>query len=167
MPLRALPFAAVALLGAAPATAEVAKPFEVTARVVAGCAVATDAGGRWGTIDLGRVAGAPGAAAEGALLSVAGAGLGIECTPGVSASLTADAGDHPLSGERRLGRTGGNETIGYRLYVDGAAAGWTGAAVALAFSGGRRVVPIRAVATLAAPVPAGTYADAVRVTLTW
>lgn len=158
---------AIAIFAAGTAAAETSKSFEVTGRIVPGCAVITDGGGRWGVIDLGRVAGVAETSAEGVLLSAAGAGVSIECTPGVSASLFADQGDHPAGGERHLKRAGGEETIRYRLYADGERVAWSNAAAPLAFTGGRRTVPIRAIAMLAAPAAAGTYTDTVRVTLTW
>ncbi|MEH3047325.1 Csu type fimbrial protein [Sphingomonas adhaesiva] len=164
--MRAAP--ALLLIAASPAAAETAKPFEVSARILPGCLVATDAGGRWGTIDLGRVAGVPGSIGDATLVSTAGAGLSIECTPGMTVNVTADTGDHAAAGERRLQRSGGTDTIAYRLFADGSSTPWAGAAVPLSFAaGGTRLLPVRARATLTAPVAAGTYTDTVRITLSW
>lgn len=156
-----------ALLAAGPLAAETTRTFEVAARIVPGCTVATDAGGRWGTVALGSTPGATAATVEATLLSTLASGLSIECTPSVTAALTADAGDHPSGGERYLARTGGGGTVRYRLYADGGTTPWTGAALPLAFAGGPRVVPVRAVATVAGPTAAGSYTDTVRVTLSW
>lgn len=158
---------AAALLLVHPLAAETTRSFEVAARVVPGCVVATDAGGRWGTIDLGTTPGAAATSVEATLLSTAGSGLSIECTPGVTGSLSADTGDHPASGARRLQRTGSTDTIGYRLYADGGTTPWTTGTVPLAFTAGPRIVPILAVATLTGPTTAGRYTDTVRVTLSW
>lgn len=156
------------LFVAAPVAAETAKPFEVSARILPGCLVATDAGGRWGTIDMGQVSGVPGSIADATLVSSAGAGLSIECTPGLSVNVTADTGDHPAAGERRLLRGGGTDTIAYRLFADGSATPWTGGPLPLSFAtGGTRLVPVRARATLTTSARAGTYTDTVRITLTW
>ncbi|MEH3035885.1 MAG: spore coat U domain-containing protein [Sphingomonas adhaesiva] len=167
--MRPLPSCALPLaLIAAPAAAETAKPFEVSARILPGCLVATDAGGRWGTIDMGQVAGVPGSIGDATLVSTAGAGLSIECTPGLAVNVTADTGDHPASGERRLQRGGGTDTIPYRLFADGSATPWAGSALPLSFAtGGTRRLPVRARATLTTPARAGTYTDTVRITLTW
>lgn len=146
--------------------AETTKPFPVSAQVVAGCLVAADAAGRWGTIDLGTAPGVAGTGVQGALMSGAGAGIAIECTPGLAATLAADGGDHASGTARRLMLVGGDATIAYTLHADGAAAAWTGP-LPLTFAAGRRFVPVRAVALLASPVPAGAYADTVRVTLSW
>ncbi len=150
------------------AGAETARPFAVSARIVAGCSIAADAAGRWGAIDLGTVSGAAaGTTAQGALVSTVGAGIAIECTPGLSATLSADTGDHPDGGGgRRLMLSGGTATIGYILYADGATTPWT-AALPLSFGTGQRLLPVRAVATLAGPAPAGRYTDTIRVTLSW
>ena len=152
---------------ACPVSAETVQSFQISARIVAGCVVAADAGGRWGAVDLGSVAGVAGTTASATLLSTAGAGISIECTPGLSAALTADGGDHPAGGARYLQRASGAGTIRYQLFADNAATPWTNGTVPLAFSGAARLVPIRAVATLAAPAAAGVYSDTVRVTLTW
>lgn len=159
--------AALALAGTAPCGAETSRSFEVAASVVAGCLIATDAGGRWGNADLGSVPGVAGTSVEAAVISTAGAGLSIECTPGVSASLAADNGDHAAGGERYLMRAGGTATIRYRLYANGGTAPWAASTLPLVFTAGPRVVPLRAVATLAGPAAAGTYTDTIHVTLGW
>ena len=168
---RAIPLASCAALAVAgvagPAAAETVQSFQISARIVSGCIVAADAGGRWGAVNLGSVAGIAGTTASATLLSGAGAGISIECTPGLTASLIADGGDHPAGGERYLQRASGAGTIRYQLFADGAATPWTNGAVPLAFTGAARLVPIRAVATLAAPAAAGVYSDTVRVTLSW
>ncbi len=149
----------------APARAETAASFRVSASVSRGCRIVTDDANRLGSIDLGSVAGLRSRTVEGALISAAGAGVSVECTPGVSASLSADKGEHPSGGERQLKLTTGLALIPYRLFADGQAAPWTDALPLP--SGGRRLIPVRAVATLAGPAVAGTYTDTVRVTLSW
>ncbi|WP_188658357.1 Csu type fimbrial protein [Sphingomonas metalli] len=158
--------AATAYWVAAPVGAETTKSFQVSAQIVAGCIVVANGQGSWGAIDLGSVAGTAGASAQGSLISTAGAGVSIECTPGLSATLAIDTGDHPAGSQRRLGLMGGTATIPYQLYVDGAATAFAGS-TPLSFTAGPRLVPIRAVATLAAPAAAGRYTDTVRVTLSW
>lgn len=160
--------AGIALLATAPAVAETSRSFPLTATVVNGCSVATDGSGRWGTIDLGSTPGSSGSSVTATLASPGGAGISLDCTAGVTATLTADAGSNGVAGQRFLLQSGGTAKIPYQLYADGGAAPWTGG-LSLPFTAGttRRLVPVRAVATLAAPAPAGTYTDTVRVTLTW
>lgn len=156
-------------VSAAPATAGTrTASFQVAAAIVTGCAVATDASGRWGTIDLGTIAGAGAKVASGALLSARLAGLQLSCTPGTTVSVTADAGDHASGGQRQLAG-GGSAVIPYVLYANGSATAWTTQAVALSFPAGvsAQALPVRASAAISSPVPAGTYTDTVRITLSF
>lgn len=142
--------------------------FPVTAAIVNGCTVATDAAGRWGTISLGTVAGAGNQSASGTLLSGGVAGLQLNCTPGATVNVTADTGDHALGGQRRLAG-GGAATIPYTLYANGTGVAWTTQPMTLSFPAGvsARTLPVAAMAAIASPVPAGTYTDTVRITLTF
>lgn len=150
------------------AEAQTREDFQVSAAIVAGCSVALDGGGAWGRIDLGTVAGTGTGAVEAAITSAGGAGLRLDCTPGTTASLSADAGEHGAGGTRRLAH-GSGATVAYELFVDGDPAPWRDRAIPVSFPAGvrRRSVPIRARAILAGALPAGRYADTVRVTLTW
>lgn len=155
------------LLAATAAQAETRKDFQVSAAVVAGCSVALDTGGRWGRVDLGTVAGTDTGAVEAEIVSAGGAGLRLDCTPGVTASMTVDTGEHAAGGARRLAH-GSGATVPYELFVDGGTTPWRDQAVPVSFAGvQRRTLPIRARAVLPGALPAGRYADTVRVTLTW
>ncbi len=149
------------------AHAQTAQSFPVSATVVPGCAVQGVAGGEWGRIDLGAVPGTTTGTIEGELVAN-GAGIAIECTPGTTASVRADAGEHFESGARGLRRAGGGTRIPYRLMLDGGVE-WTTQAVALDFTSARPVqrLPLRASATLPGALAAGRYADTVRVTISW
>lgn len=153
----------------APAHAEMTRSFTVSASVVNGCSVNADATQGWGRIDMGTTPGTAGARAEGSLVSAGGAGIAVECTPGVTATLSADGGDNAAGGARRLRQSGGSATIAYQLFADGSSSEWAASPVSLPFApgSGQRLVPIRAVATLVGAQPAGTYTDTVRITLTW
>lgn len=142
--------------------------FQVAAAIVTGCTVATDANGRWGTINLGTVAGAGNTSAAGTLLSGGSAGLQLRCTPGANVNIAADAGDHASGGQRRLAGNG-SSTIPYALYANGSATAWTTQTVALSFPVGvsAQTLPVRATATITGPVAAGTYSDTVRITLSF
>jgi len=162
--------AALAAAFATPAAqAETTKSFPVSATVLNGCAVVTNAGQSWGVIDLGTTPGTPNATAQGTLVSAGGAGIAVECTPGVTAALIADAGANANGGVRQLRQAGGAATIAYQLFADGSNTAWGSGAVSLPFAPGvkRRLVPVRAVAVLTGARPAGTYVDTVRITLSW
>ncbi|WP_235516377.1 hypothetical protein, partial [Sphingomonas sp. Leaf226] len=70
--------------------AETSRTFRVGAVIANGCAVSAETGGSWGSIDLGSVNGVDGGAAQGSLVTAVAAGLQIDCTPGMSVTLTAD-----------------------------------------------------------------------------
>lgn len=169
---RLLLLLAVALLTGPAAAQDRRAAFRVSATVAAGCTVTSDgagAGGSWGRIDLGSVAGVGGAVASGGVVSNGVAGLMIGCTPETSASLTADAGENALAGQRRLRRAGGGAAIPYQLRVGAGADPWNLQPIALAFPAGvsRRTLPVSATATLSGATAAGTYSDTVRLTLTF
>jgi len=159
----------LAIIGGMAQAAERRASFLVGASIVNGCTVASDASGSWGDIALGTVAGVPGAVASGTLNAAGLAGISIDCTPGADVTLTADQGLYDQGGSRRLARSGGADRIPYRLFVDGAATPWTTQSVRLVFPAGtqRRLLPIRAEATLPGMVVAGRYTDTVRVTLSF
>ncbi|MDH7639778.1 spore coat protein U domain-containing protein [Sphingomonas oryzagri] len=155
-------------LGAAPATAETSKSFQVSAVVANGCSVTTSGGSSWGSIDLGTVSGVSTATVQASLLQSGQAGLQIDCTPGMTASVTADTGLTPTTGGVRQ-LASGTSTVPYLLYANGSNVPWTTNAIALSFPVGTShlSVPIVAKATLAGATRAGAYADTVRVTLSW
>lgn len=147
---------------------QMTKAFQVGAQIVAGCVVAVDGGGRWGSIDFGTVSGADSGTVEADLLSGAATGLQIECTPNMTASISIDNGDHSAGGVRRMAHAAG-DTISYELFADGSTTPWTSQALPLSFSAGQtlRVLPIRGRAQLVPPMRGGVYSDTVRVTLSW
>lgn len=155
--------------GATPATAETLKSFQVSAVVANGCAVISSGGaGSWGSIDLGTVSGIASGTVQASLLSSGTAGLQIDCTPGMTASVTADTGLNPTSGGVRQ-LASGTSKVPYLLYANGSAVAWTTNAIALSFPVGNShlSVPVVAKATLSGATKAGAYADTVRVTLSW
>lgn len=157
---------AVAIL-AVPAHAQTHADFAVSARVVNGCAVSIDGGGALGRIDFGSLPGTASQSVEADLLSSSGAGIAIECTPGATANLSADMGDHAAGGERRLGH--GTNRIAYRLLVGSGATVWGSQSVALSFpvGGGTQRLAVKGRAILTGAHAAGHYTDTVRVTVTW
>jgi spore coat protein U-like protein len=152
-----------------PGRAETTKSFPVTAVVANGCVITSDGAGGLGSIALGTTPGTAGSSVQASLISPGGAGLAIECTPGVTGSLSADNGDHPVSGARYLKRTTGTATIPYLLYLNGSSTAWTTGALSLPFVAGtgKRLIPLVARATLPAMTAAGSYSDNVRITVSW
>lgn len=151
-----------------PATAQTTQSFTVGATIVPGCRVETIAGGSWGRIDLGTVPGTLTGTVEADLIA-AGAGISIECTPGTTATVRADAGQNATGGVRALIRTtGGAVRLPYRLILDGGSE-WTTQSIALDFSTATPVrrMPVRGRATLPGALAAGRYTDTVRITISW
>lgn len=158
-----LPFGAAAF-------AETQKNFTVSAVIATGCLIATNAGGRWGEISLGTVGGLASGTVEADLLNGAATGIQLDCTPGTSVNISADAGDHALAGIRQLAHsTVGSSLIAYQLFANGGTTPWTTQTVGLSFPVGtsQLQLPVKARATLAAPMRGGAYSDTVRVTVTW
>lgn len=151
------------------AASPVQQSFQVSADVVTGCSVATSGSSQWGSIDLGTVSGIASGTVSASLVSSGGAGLQIDCTPGTTVNVTADAGSNANGGLRRLTLAGdGSRTIAYRLYVNGTTE-WTTQSIPVVFVGGtsRVGLPVSATATLPGSQKAGAYSDTVRVTLAW
>ncbi|WP_169542446.1 Csu type fimbrial protein [Sphingomonas baiyangensis] len=167
--MRALPVAiccAAAL--PAPAAAQTTQSFTVGATIVPGCRVETMAGGDWGRINLGSVPGTASGTVEADLIA-AGTGIAIECTPGTTASVRADAGQNASGGVRALARTAGGATrLPYRLILEGGSE-WTTQAIALDFTSATPVrrLPIRGRAVLPGALAAGRYVDTVNITISW
>ncbi|WP_031395497.1 Csu type fimbrial protein [Sphingomonas sp. STIS6.2] len=150
--------------------AETSRTFRVGAVIANGCAISADTGGNWGSIDLGSVNGVDGGAAQGSLVTAVAAGLQIDCTPGMSVTLTADNGTQPSNGVRQLVHaTRPADRMPYQLFANGSQTPWTSQAIALAFPIGtsRLSVPVHARAVVQRGVAAGRYSDVVRITVTW
>ncbi len=139
----------------------------VAARIVNGCAVALDAGGVVGRIDFGTLPGTASQSVEADLLSGGATGIAIECTPGATASVSADMGDHASGGERRMGS--GADHIAYRLSLGSGPGEWGTQPVALSFptGGGAQRLTLKGRAILTGAHAAGRYTDTVRVTVSW
>jgi spore coat protein U-like protein len=150
--------------------AETSRSFQVTAAIVKGCVVATDASAQLGRIDFGTVPGTARGPTDATLLSGSTSGIAIECTPDTDVTITADLGEHASGGVRRLGLNGGNQdVVAYQLYADGSTTAWTTQALSLRFASGAtsRTMPIVGRAQLTGAMAAGSYSDTVRVTVAW
>lgn len=162
--------ALIGLLAGGPASAQMTKAFQVSADIVNGCLVATGGSGHWGDIALGSVSSSATGTVEADLLSGGANGIQIDCTPGLTVSLTADNGNQPSGGVRQLAIAGNaGARVPYQLYANGSATPWTSQAVSLSFPAGtsHMAFPVHAKATLPGSMVAGAYSDTVRVTLSW
>ena len=155
-----------ALLLAAPLPAATTSTFQVTAQIVAGCLVV---GGvtQYGTLNYGTQS----ALSTGILsTSLGGTTVTFQCTPGVALSMSLDGGQNSASGTRNLKRTGGTQLLAYQLYRDAAytQALGIGQSVTLSYSDATAIkLPVYGRTQLPGTLPAGTYTDAVQVTVTW
>ncbi len=167
----AAPLAALlAVAGTAPVWAITQMNFGVSADIVNGCAVTSVGSGNWGNIDLGSAAGVTTGTVEADLLSGAANGIQIDCTPGMAVNISADTGNQPLAGVRRLTISGDmTSPIPYQLYANGSATPWTTQAIALSFPVGtsHQLFPVHAKATLSGATKAGAYQDTIHITLAW
>lgn len=157
----------IAAVAATPVAAQTRADFAVSARIVNGCAISVNAGGVLGRIDFGSAPGITNGLVEADMLSASGTGIAIECTPGATATLTADLGQHSTGGERQLASAA--DRIGYRLLIGDGATVWGNQPIALSFSTGvgPQRLSLRGRALLTGAHRAGRYTDTVRVTVSW
>jgi spore coat protein U-like protein len=145
--------------------------FQVQATIANGCTVTSSGGSAWGQIQFPTVPGVTTKTVDADLLSSGQTGLQIDCTPGMTVTLTADTGQNPSSGNVRQMKISGDSTtpVPYLLYGNGGATPWTSQGIALSFPVGTSHLsfPIHARATLPTATKAGAYSDTVRVTMTW
>jgi spore coat protein U-like protein len=162
---------AVAGATAASAQSPLSVAFAVSAGIVNGCAVATSGSSSWGTIQFPTVPGVTTGTINADLLSGGSTGLQIDCTPGMTVTLTADNGTQPsASNVRQLEISGDTSTpVPYLLYANGSNTPWTTQGVMLSFPVGtsHQAFPIHARATLPTATRAGAYSDTVRITMSW
>ena len=166
----AFPIAGLLILSAAPAHAELTRSFQLSATIANGCSVAMTSTGTWGDIALGSVSSITTGSASANLLSGGSAGMQVSCTPGMSVQVSADNGNQPVGGVRQLVHSVNSASkVPYQLYANNSATPWTTQTITLSFPAGTALqsLPVKATATLAAPMRAGAYSDTVHVTLSW
>jgi spore coat protein U-like protein len=153
---------------AAPLHAATTRTFLVNATIVNGCSV-SQAAGSWGKINFGTVSGLATGTLDANLMLAGVNGLSVECTPGVTATLTADGGNNAVSGQRRMVQSGVTTGVPYTLFLNGSTTPWTTQGIALSFLAGstKQTIPLKGRATLPGPLRAGKYIDTVRITVTW
>lgn len=164
--------AALALMAMAPSAG--AQSIPVSAEIVAGCALAAST--QKTGIDMGLLSfgSRPAVIATTVTASVVATGGGLmqfECTPGITMNVSIDGGLHLSSGQRRMGRNGGNTHVtNYTLYKDAGRTlpigvnSPTGVTVP---ASGTVALPVYGSATVTGTGMPGTYTDTVQITLTW
>ncbi|WP_443969462.1 Csu type fimbrial protein [Sphingobium sp. CR28] len=158
-----------------PADADTGATFEVSATIVAGCAVdgvgTSGDAGLIGTLDFGRDTTLSTATHNAAL--GANQTMILRCTPGVSLSLKLGGGQHASGGNRNMQRGSSSaDRLQYRLYAN---AGMTDevmidqdrSILVTAANINDVQLPVYAQVSLPGGSAAGTYTDTVLVTLTW
>lgn len=165
---RALPrLLALSLCGAsAPLDAALTSTFQVSASVVAGCLVVGGTS-NYGTLDFGTY---PALSTGNVTTALGGATVTLQCTPGVSLSMSVDAGQNSASGTRNLKRSSGASLVAYQLFRDAGFSQGLGINqnVPVTYSDPAAIkLPVYARAQLTGNVPAGSYTDVVQVVLTF
>lgn len=146
--------------------------FMARANIVRGCVISTAPGQTtgigFGTLDFGSHSAVQAGAFSTALSAGAATPPSVQCTPGTTVQISADAGLHAQAGQRHLaGPVGG--LIPYALWlVTGNVALPPGSSSSLTLGPTPTSLPVGGTATLpGAGLPAGTYTDTVQVTLAW
>ena len=155
---------ALLFTGSGVAHAATTATVQVSASIVAGCVV-TSTGGLYGTLNFGTYSGLSTAAVSVALAG----GVTLQCTPGVTVSMTVDGGLHNVSG-RRLQIGSGTAQIAYQLFRDAAHSQSLGIAqsVNVPYTDANAItLPIFGYVLLPGNQPAGTYSDTLQVQLVY
>lgn len=157
-----------------PATGETSTTFQVSATLVAGCAVdgvgmSGDAG-NFGVLDFGE--GMALATTQHSASLAASHTLVLRCTPGTSLSMSIGAGLHAQGGLRHLEHSGSAGRLPYRLYRDAAFTQEIGidAPQGISIDAGNMnnvQLPVHGRLTLPGGRTPGTYTDTLVVTLQW
>ncbi|SFC72474.1 Spore coat protein U (SCPU) domain-containing protein [Kushneria avicenniae] len=144
--------------------------FDVSAIVTPGCLVqgGSAQGGRWGVLDFGRHSALSQAVVTTSLTP--SESIRLQCTRGLSLSMSVNQGQHYNSGTRQLQNAEGGQ-VGYRLYSDSARSDelLPGQATSLMApeDGTDLQLPLYGRLQLGPNVPPGTYTDQLVVTLSW
>lgn len=150
---------------ALPLTAAPGATFQVSASVVPGCLVVGGVS-NYGSLDYGRQ---PATATSTVTTSLAN-DVQLQCTPGVTLSMSIDGGQNSAGGSRNLKLSSGTAQLAYQLYSDSGLSQvlGVGQSVNVPYSNPNNIrLPIYGRVVLPGNVPAGTYTDVVQVQLIW
>lgn len=147
--------------------------FQVSADVVEGCSYegsTAQSGIPFGSISFGSHP----ATANGTITASVMSGSGsfvLRCAPGSELQMTVSGGQHQLSANRHLKRSGGTQTLAYRLYLDAARSVAIPAGLPISVTipaSGELPIPIYAEIDLGNGAKyAGIYSDSLSVSIVW
>ncbi|AZP71610.1 SCPU domain-containing protein [Pseudomonas poae] len=138
--------------------------FQVSATITPGCLVASG-GTNYGSLAFGSYSALATSTASVALTS----SVVLQCTPGVTLSMTVDGGLYN-SGGRRMQLNSGTAKVAYQLFRDAAFSQSLGISqsVSIVYSNANNItLPIYGRVQLPGNTPGGTYSDTLQVQLTW
>lgn len=138
--------------------------FQVSATITPGCLVASG-GTNYGSLAFGSYSALATSTASVALTS----SVVLQCTPGVTLSMTVDGGLYN-SGGRRMQLNSGTAKVAYQLFSDAALSQSivVGQSVSVVYSNANNItLPIYGRVQLPGNTPGGTYSDTLQVQLTW
>jgi spore coat protein U-like protein len=166
--IRVVPTVLALLAGGVPVPLDAAttSTFQVSATVVAGCLVVGGVS-NYGNLDFGSWSALSTSSVTTAL---GGTTVTLQCTPGVSLSMSVDAGQNSASGTRNLKRSNGTARVAYQLFRDAGFSQSLGInqSVAVTYSDPSAIkLPVFARAQLPGNLPAGSYTDVVQVVLSF
>lgn len=147
--------------------------FPVSATISSGCLVVGNpsqtSGVGFGKLDFGTHAATMSGSVNASLSMSAGSMAQVQCTPGVTVTMTLDGGQNASGSQRRM-KLGAGNYLPYTLYT--APGGTTplmpGVGVSVNASSGPISLPVYGVATMpSGGLPAGQYSDTVQVMFSW
>lgn len=159
--------------GQAVTTIPTSASFPVSATISSGCLVVGNpsqtSGVGFGKLDFGTHPATMGGTVNASLSMNAGSMAQVQCTPGVTVTMTLDGGQNASGSQRRM-KLGTSSYLPYALFS--APGGTTplmpGVGVSVNASSGPITLPVYGVATMpSAGLPAGQYSDTVQVMFSW
>lgn len=147
-----------------PLAAVTGTTFQVSASIIAGCLV-VGGGSNYGNLTYGSYAALSTSTVSAALTG----GVQVQCTPGVTLTMSVDGGQNN-SGGRYLKLNSGTAKVAYQLFSDAAFSQTLGISqgVNVAYSNANNItLPIYGRVVLPGNQPAGTYSDVLQVQLSF
>ncbi|RON27410.1 spore coat protein [Pseudomonas lini] len=147
-----------------PLAAVISQSFQVSATVTAACLVSGGVSND-GNLDFGSQS----ALATNTVQVQLSGGVQLQCTPGVTLSMSIDGGQYNSNG-RHLQLDGGSARVAYQLFSDAAFSErlGIGQSVAVAYSDANDIrLPIYGQVQLPGDQPGGIYSDVLQVQLSW
>ncbi|MBV6753529.1 spore coat U domain-containing protein [Pseudomonas chlororaphis] len=147
-----------------PLAAVTSASFQVSASIVAGCLV-VGGGSNYGNLNYGSYS----ALSTSTVSSALTGGVQLQCTPGVTLSMSVDGGQNNSSG-RHLKLNSGSAQVAYQLFSDAGLSQSLGISqsISVAYDNANNIsLPIYGRVVLPGNQPAGTYSDVLQVQLSW